>query len=105
MAGIVFTDTNFQTETAKGITVVDFWAPWCGPCQTQGPIIERLAEKYAGKAKIGKMNVDENSGVPQKFGIMSIPTLIIFKDGNKMKEFVGVQQEQILAAELDALIS
>ncbi len=105
MAEKVFTDTNFQSEIANGVAIVDFWAPWCGPCRTQGPIIERLAQRYDGKVKIGKMNVDENSSVPQMFGIKSIPTIIIFKDGKNVKQFVGVQQEQTLSAELDSLIS
>ncbi|HOO56551.1 MAG TPA: thioredoxin [bacterium] len=105
MAEKIFTDTNFETEIAGGVSLVDFWAPWCAPCRMQGPIVDRLAEKYAGKAKIGKMNVDENRNIPGKFGISGIPTILVFKNGVKVDQFVGVQQERILAAALDAQIS
>jgi len=102
---MIFTDGNFETEIASGITMVDFWAPWCAPCLMQGPTIERLAEKYEGQVKIGKLNVDENGSVPQQFGIRGIPTLLIFKDGQMVESFVGVQQEQILVSALDNQIS
>jgi thioredoxin 1 len=85
--------------------LVDFWAVWCGPCQMQGPIVEDVAVSMAGKAKIGKMNVDENPQVPQKFGIMSIPTLMIFKGGTVVKQFVGVQSKETLLSELNKLIN
>ncbi|MFA5089186.1 MAG: thioredoxin domain-containing protein, partial [Candidatus Omnitrophota bacterium] len=78
---------------------------WCSPCRMQGPIVERLAKKYAGKAAIGKMNVDENPVVPQQFGISGIPTLIVFKDGEEARRFVGVQTEGALVSELDTFIS
>ncbi len=105
MAETIFTDANFETEIASGVTMVDFWAPWCAPCLMQGPTVERLAEKYEGKAKIGKMNVDENRGVPERFGIRGIPTLLIFKDGKQVEQFVGVQQERTLVSALDNQIS
>ena len=101
---MVFTDKNFEQETASGVSLVDFWAPWCGPCRMQGPIVEKVAEQMAGKAKVGKLNVDENPGVAAKFGVSGIPTIIIFKDGQEEERFVGVQTEQTLADKLGALV-
>ena len=102
-----FTDSNFEQEVLKNDkpVLVDFWAVWCGPCQMQGPIVEEIAKDFAGKAKVGKMNVDENPSVPQKFGIMSIPTLMIFKGGQVVKQFVGVQSKATLTAELNKLLN
>ena len=93
---------NFDTEIKQGITLVDFWAPWCGPCMMQGPILEGVAEKVGNKAKIGKLNIDNAPSVAGKFGIVSIPTLILFKDGAQVQRFVGVRQEEELIAEIDA---
>ena len=78
-----FTDQNFDQEVLKSDkpVLVDFWAPWCGPCQAMGPIIDELAKEFEGKAKVGKLNVDENSKIAQDFAVMSIPSLKIFKDG------------------------
>ncbi|MCB9803065.1 thioredoxin [Candidatus Nomurabacteria bacterium] len=88
-------DQNFQQEIKdfKGVALVDFWAPWCGPCQMQGPIIEELAESFKdeAKVKITKLNVDENQATAQAFAVMSIPTLKIFKDGNVVEEMIGLQ--------------
>ncbi len=88
-----FTDQNFEAEVLKSDkpVLVDFWAVWCGPCQMMGPIIEELAKEVGDKYKVGKLNVDENRETASKYGIMSIPTLIIFKDGKAVKQFVGVQ--------------
>jgi len=93
-----FTDQNFEAEVLKSDkpTLVDFWAPWCGPCQVMGPIIEELAEEIGDKAKVGKMNVDENPETSSKFSIMSIPSLKIFKDGKVVKEFTGTQSQDVL---------
>ena len=93
---------NFDTEIKQGITLVDFWAPWCGPCRMQGPILEGVDEKVGNKAKICKLNVDNAPDVAGKFGIVSIPTLILFKDGTQVQRFVGVRQEQELITEIDA---
>jgi thioredoxin 1 len=87
---ITINDDNFNnTLKTHELLVVDFWAPWCGPCRMVGPIIEQLAAEYAGKVTFGKMNVDENQMVPQSFGIMSIPTIVIFNGGKKVETLVG----------------
>ena len=107
MTDITITDDNFESEVLKSDkpVLVDFWAVWCGPCQMQGPIVEEVAKTLAGKAKVGKMNVDENPQVAQKFGIMSIPTLMIFKGGSVVKQFIGVQSKETLLGELNKLIN
>lgn len=101
-----FTDQNFDQEVIKNSksVLVDFWAPWCGPCQIMGPIIDELAKEMDGKAVVGKLDVDENPETAQKYGIMSIPSLKIFKDGKIVKEFVGVQAKETLKEELEKLI-
>lgn len=104
MAEMQFTDQNFEQEVlASSVpTLVDFWAPWCGPCRMQGPIIDELAAEMSdGSVKIGKLNTDENPLTPQKYGIMSIPTLLIFKGGVVVEQFVGVQDKQVLKAKLE----
>jgi len=103
---LIFTDKNFEQEVIKnsGITLVDFWAPWCGPCQMMGPIVEELAKEFEGKAKIGKCNVDDNGETSEKFSIMSIPALKIFKGGKVVKEFTGVQSKDALKAAIESLL-
>lgn len=100
-----FTDQNFEQEVLKSDkpVLVDFWAPWCGPCQMMGPIINDLAVEMGDKAKVGKLNVDENPDTAAQFGIMSIPSIKIFKDGKVVKEFVGVQNKDGLKTELENL--
>jgi thioredoxin 1 len=100
-----FTDSNFESEVIKSDkpVLVDFWAPWCGPCQVMGPIIGELAKEMEGKIKIGKMNVDENPSTAEKLGIMSIPSLKIYKEGKIVKEFTGVQSKESLKDELDKM--
>ena len=107
MSDITITDENFDGEVLKNNkpVLVDFWAVWCGPCQTQGPIIEEVAKAMDGKALVGKVNVDENPASAQKFGIMSIPTIMIFKGGTVVKQFVGVQSKESLLSELNKLIN
>src|SRR5450631_2824905 len=103
MADVVFTDGNFEAQVLKADkpVLVDFWAVWCGPCRMQGPIVEEIAKEYAGKAVVGKMNVDEQPAVPQQYGIMSIPTLMIFQKGQMVKQFIGVQSKETLTKELN----
>lgn len=100
-----FTDQNFDQEVLKSDkpVFVDFWAPWCGPCLMMGPIVEELAQEMGDKVKIGKINVDENSETASKFGIMSIPTMKIFKEGKIVKEFIGVQAKESLKEELNKI--
>jgi thioredoxin 1 len=97
-----FTDQNFDQEVVKSNipVLVDFWAPWCGPCQMMTPIVEELAQVMGDKAKIGKVNVDENPAISSQYGIMSIPSIKIFVGGKVVKEFVGVQSVDVLKNEL-----
>ncbi|MDC7222555.1 MAG: thioredoxin [Spirochaetales bacterium] len=95
------TDENFEKLIEKGTVLVDFWAPWCGPCRMQGPIVERVAESIGDKAVISKMNVDEEPAAAQKFNVSSIPTIIVFKDGKPAKQFVGVQSEDVLLSTIE----
>lgn len=89
-------DADFQSEVAQGVTVVDFWAPWCGPCKMIAPLLDELAGELQGQARIVKMNVDENPVVAGQFGIMSIPTLLLFKNGQKIDQRVGGQAKPAL---------
>lgn len=89
----------------KGIVMVDFWAVWCGPCRMIAPTIEELAKEYAGKIKVGKLNTDENADIASKFKIMGIPTIIFFKDGQKVDQIVGAVPKPQLKSKIDALLA
>lgn len=106
MSETTFTDANFESEVSKseGVVLVDFFAPWCGPCKMMAPVIDKLAEEYSGKAKIGKMDVDENNETAMKYEVQSIPTLIIFKNGEVVDKLIGFQSEEALKGKLDANI-
>jgi thioredoxin 1 len=107
MADLNFTDQTFQQEVLenKGPVVVDFWAPWCGPCRVVSPVIDELAKEYEGKIKIGKMNVDENSQIPGQYGVMSIPSIVFFKNGQPFKTMVGAQSKESYKQEIEQMIS
>ena len=102
MAELKITRENFENEVMKSNipVLIDFWAPWCGPCQMMGPIIEQLAEEYEGKAKDGKVNVDEEGELSQAFGVMSIPTIVLIKDGKVVKQAVGARPKTEVEAML-----
>ena len=95
-------ESNFDSDIlgAKGTVLVDFWAPWCGPCKMQTPILEKIADDSSVEAMIVKVNTDENPSIAQKYNIVSIPTLILFKDGQETERFVGVQPESVLKDKL-----
>jgi len=100
MAAVVLTKDNFNSSIESGVTLVDFWAPWCGPCKMQLPIVEELAGELAGQATIGKINVDEEPELASQFGVMSIPTLILFKDGQPVDKMVGLQSKDALKGKI-----
>ncbi|MFC3867906.1 thioredoxin [Helicobacter equorum] len=98
------TEANFEEKTSKGVALVDFWAPWCGPCKMFAPVVEKLAEAFDGKAAICKVNTDEESNLAAKFGIRSIPTLIFMKDGNVVDTIIGAVSESVVTEKLNSLL-
>lgn len=106
--GIVnLTSATWDQEVTeyKGVVMVDFWAVWCGPCRMVAPTIEELAKDYAGKIKVGKLNTDENADIASKFKIMGIPTIIFFKDGQKVDQIVGAVPKPQLKSKIDTLLA
>jgi thioredoxin 1 len=101
---VELTSENFEETVANGVTLVDFWAPWCGPCRMIAPVIEELAEEYDGKATIAKVNTDEQQELAVKFGIRSIPTILFFKDGEVVDQMVGAASKDVFAEKLNALL-
>ena len=103
MALLHLTDTNFKQEVLESRlpVLVDFWATWCGPCKMITPIIEEVAKEYAGKIKVGKLNVDDNPAIATRYGIMSIPTLVFFKNGRVMEQVVGALNRIDLKRKID----
>jgi len=101
---VALNTANFESQIAKGVVLVDFWAPWCGPCRTQGPIVEKVAGQLQGKAVVAKVNVDEDQAVAEKYNIQGIPTLIVFKDGKPAKQFVGVNDAATLISAVTAAL-
>lgn len=93
---------NFDASTKEGVTLIDFWAEWCGPCKMIGPLIEELATEYEGKATVAKVNIDNEGALAEKFNVSSIPTLLVIKDGEVTQRFVGVTSKANLAEALDA---
>ena len=106
MKPITITDDNFEVEVAKSDkpVLIDFWATWCGPCRMIAPIVEELAVEYDGKAKIGKVDVDENQQIAIKFGVRSIPTLLIFKDGKLKDTIIGAVPKSQIVNKLNAAL-
>lgn len=106
MAELQLTDASFKKEVleASQPVLVDLWAPWCGPCRMLGPIVEELAQEYAGRAVVGKLNTDENADTAAAYRVSAIPTLLFFKDGKLVEQLVGVQPKAAIKAKLDSLL-
>ncbi|MNH98458.1 Thioredoxin C-1 [compost metagenome] len=99
------TKETFQSNIEKGVTLVDFWAPWCGPCKIQLPIVHELAEELKGEATIATVNVDEQTELASQFGVRSIPTLLLFKDGELVDQMVGLNGKDVLKGKISKLAS
>jgi thioredoxin 1 len=101
---IELTNDNFEAKTKEGVSLVDFWAPWCGPCRMIAPVIEELAEEFEGKANICKVNTDEQQDLSTKFGVRSIPTIVFLKDGEIIDTMVGASSKQAFADKINSLL-
>lgn len=106
MGATPVTDGEWKNEVldADAPVLVDFWAEWCGPCRMVGPIVDEIAEEHGGKLKVLKLNVDENPGTAREYGVMSIPTLMVFKDGQPDKRIVGAKPKSALLADLSEYV-
>lgn len=102
---ILLTDSSFEQIVSKGVSLVDFWAPWCTPCKIQGPIVSEVAESIGDKAKICKLNVEQNKVISAQLKIRNIPTIIIFKDGEPVKQLVGVKSKAVLLKAINSLLN
>lgn len=102
---ITVTDDNFQAETSSGVTLVDFWAVWCGPCRLVAPIVEQLADEYAGRVKVGKLDVDHNPRSAAQYNVRSIPTIMFFKDGQVADQIIGAVPRPILERKIQELLA
>ncbi|MDY0194679.1 MAG: thioredoxin [Sulfurovaceae bacterium] len=101
---IELTNSNFESTIKEGVSLVDFWAPWCGPCRMIAPVIEELANDFEGKANICKVNTDEEQDIAVKFGIRSIPTILFFKDGELVDQMIGAASKDTFAQKLNSLL-
>ena len=95
---------NFEETIKEGVALVDFWAPWCGPCRMIAPVIDELANDFDGKAKVCKVNTDEEQDVAIKYGIRSIPTILFFKNGELVDQMIGASSKQVLADKINSLL-
>lgn len=106
MSEVILNDSNFDAEILqyKGVAMVDFWAPWCGPCRMLAPVVGELAAEYDGKVRVAKLNVDEAPDASTKYGVVTIPTIIFFKDGKVVAQTVGLQTKTALQEKLNSLL-
>ena len=101
---IELNSNNFAQTTEEGVSLVDFWAPWCGPCRMLSPVIDQLAQEFEGKAKICKVNSDEENDLAVKYGVRSIPTILFIKDGEVVDQLIGASPKQVFVDKLNSLI-